>query len=234
MSSNGFDKFADDLIEKIGSVAGSVGNAASEAASGVGRLKDFAQIGRDLVGSGAVTSHGGNLSVSDGKNIWITRTGTQLGHITADDIVTVEWEKTAADALASMELVVHRAMYHALSARLLKTDEAFGKAAIVHSHGLHSTFHSMTKDEIGPIDSEGRFVLGEQVPVIVCEQTIASEEVGRLMAGLVADGGTIAVIRSHGPFAIADSLQNAYRLVSCLEYSANMLTLFEQAGRTAR
>ena len=34
----------------------------------------FKEVGRDLFLSGAITSHGGNLSVSDGESIWITRT----------------------------------------------------------------------------------------------------------------------------------------------------------------
>ncbi|MCL2631878.1 MAG: class II aldolase/adducin family protein [Coriobacteriia bacterium] len=230
MTNVDFNQLADDIFDRISSVASSVGDAVEEASSGLGRLSDFYQVGRDLFISGAVTSHGGNLSVSDGRQIWISRTGSQLGHITTDDIIAVEWQPTTADAKASMELIVHRAMYHAYMERQTQQGTPFGTAAIVHAHSLKTTYQSLIKHSIIPADSEGAFILDGEVQVFAPAATIASAEVATIMADVVRSGGSIAVIRGHGPFAIADTLQNAYRLVSCLEYSAALLTLLEQAG----
>ena len=231
MTNVDFNQLADDIIDRISSVAGSVSDAVDEASTGISRVRDFHSVGRDLANSQAVTTHGGNLSVSDGHQIWITKTGSQLRHLSADDIVMVEWQPTAADRIASMELVVHRAMYHALAARLSAQKIPFVSAAVVHTHSLHTTFRSFLGDMITPLDSEGTYVLGQSVAVFAVEQAIASEQVAQMMAELVSSGGSIAVVRGHGPFAIADSLKNAHRLVSSLEYSASLLTLFEQTGR---
>jgi L-fuculose-phosphate aldolase len=103
--------------------------------------------------------------------------------------------------------------------------------AIVHAHTKYTVFRSLIGDSIEPVDSEGRLLLGAKVPVLAPEKTVASEEVAALMAEQVASGVAVAVIRGHGPFAWADSLENAFRLISCLEYSAEMLTLFEMTKR---
>ena len=230
MTSVNFDRLADGIIDRISMVAEGVTDVASDAASGIGRLKEFNSVGRDLAASGAVTSHGGNMSISDGNKIWITRTGSQLGHIGASDIIQVDWQPSNADKDASMELVVHRAMYHAWAEHQRAIEQPFSGAAIVHTHGLHTTFHSLTKDTLVPVDSEGLFVLGQFVAVLDVQQTIASEEVAELMAGVIEHGDKVAIVRGHGPFALAGTLADAHRLVSCLEYSASMLTLVERRG----
>ena len=192
------------------------------------RAGEFITIGSDLAASGAVTTHGGNLSMCNGKQIYITKTGSQLGHLDASDIIVVDWEASAADETASMELLVHRAMYHALAQRLIdEQGEAFDEAAIVHAHALHTVFHSLKSESIQPVDSEGIFVLGDKIKVFSPEKTIASDQVATLMANAVLAWEKIAVIRGHGAFAIADTLAGAHRLVSCLEYSAQLLTLIQ-------
>ena len=50
-------------------------------------LEEFQRIGRDLFLSGLVSSHGGNMSVRMGDRVLITHRGSQLGQITAEDIV---------------------------------------------------------------------------------------------------------------------------------------------------
>jgi ribulose-5-phosphate 4-epimerase/fuculose-1-phosphate aldolase len=77
-------------------------------------------------------------------------------------------------------------------------------------------------------------VLGESVPVFDATAAVGSEEVAALMADHVTSGASIGIIRGHGPFAIAETLQDAYRLVSCLEHSAELLTLFEMTGRAKK
>jgi len=226
-----FDRFTKDILDGISTAADSVSEAASGAATNVSRVKEFNEVGRDLFRSAQVTSHGGNMSVSDGKQIWITRTGCRLGHIGPNDIVSTGWQVSEADASASIELKVHRAIYQALAERLANEGRAFTEAAIIHTHSLHATYHSLIKDSILPVDAEGSYVLGKAVPVLTPAQAIASDEVATLMANLVRHGGMLAVVRGHGPFALADNLQNAHRLVSCLEYSASLLTLIEQARR---
>jgi L-fuculose-phosphate aldolase len=226
-----FDQFKKDLLDGVSNAADAVSNAAKETGGDVVRFKQFNETGRDLFLSGAVTSHGGNLSVSDGSSIWISRTGAMLGRLTPGDVLRVGWEPSPADQRASMELVVHRAMYRAYADSAARAGIPFGVKAIVHAHTKYTVFRSLADNAIKPLDSEGKVLLGETVPVLAATQTIASEEVAALMAAQVASGVPVAVVRGHGPFAWADSLENAFRLISCLEYSAEVLTLFEMTKR---
>lgn len=226
-----FEQFKKDLLDGVGAAADTVASAAKGASDDVLRFKHFNETGRDLFLSGSVTSHGGNMSVSDGNAIWISRTGAMLGRMTPGDVIRVDWSASEKDREASQEMIVHRSIYHALARESLMQGTALSVKAIVHAHSTYTVFRSFFEDSILPIDSESIMILGTAVPVLSVKRTIASEEVAEKMAELVKGGGHIAVVRGHGPFAIADSLEEAYKLISCLEQSAHLLTLFEQTGR---
>jgi L-fuculose-phosphate aldolase len=178
----------------------------------------FAEIGRDLFVTGAVSSHGGNLSEREGSAIRITRTGAMLGRIDEGDIIeTTVAEGGASDPVCSSELVVHRAIYAATDA-----------GAIVHAHPVHTIFRSMVQDSIRPLDSEADFLLGE-VPVISLPKTIGSPDVAREVSGLMAHH-RIVVVRGHGPFAAGETLRQAFQWVSVLEASCHLLDLQDGTG----
>jgi len=153
--------------------------------------------------------------------ICITRSGSALGRLREGDVVTVglatpeadDAEGLAADAQASIELLVHRALYQRLP-------EA---RAVVHTHSPYTTLLSLRQDFIEPLDSESKFFL-PKVPVLAVEQTIASEEVAALLPELLEQSGCpIAVVRGHGPFAVGKTLDEAWRWVSILEMSSKIL-----------
>ncbi|MDR0308892.1 MAG: class II aldolase/adducin family protein [Coriobacteriales bacterium] len=228
---DGFNAAANGLASAAGQASNAVQDAARDAKIKSVNTRDFLRFARDLERSGMVTSHGGNLSICNGPNIWITRTGAMLGHLTPNDISRVNWaESVELDSNASMELKVHRAMYHAAAEKLGQGEE-FGSKAIIHAHSLYTTFRSLVSESLVPMDSEGVLLLGSEVPVFSPTETVASDEVATMMAQLVREGGRIAIIRGHGPFAIGNTLEEAYRLTSTLEHSAKLLTLFEQTGR---
>jgi L-fuculose-phosphate aldolase len=81
--------------------------------------EEFARIGRDLWESGAVSSHGGNMSVRAGDRVFITRTGSMLGRLGPGDVLETSLVECGdpADADCSVELVVHRAIYARTDAR---------------------------------------------------------------------------------------------------------------------
>ena len=189
--------------------------------------KEFARVGRDLFLSGAVTSHGGNLSVCDGKRIWITRTGSQLGRLGKGDVIETRTEPCDADANCSSELIVHRALYQAEKRRCKENGEKFGRRAIVHAHTLYTTYYSTITDEIVPTDSECKYLIPGTVRVVNPEQTIGSPEAAAMLAEIVEAGGRIGVIRNHGPFCIGTSLSAALQLVSSLEHSCKLRSLIK-------
>jgi L-fuculose-phosphate aldolase len=234
MADYDFEQFKQDFVGGVASAADAVATAARDTGSSVGRYKDFLDIGVEVAKLGN-TTHGGNISVSDGTNIWITRTAARLSRITPSDIVQCAWEASEKDVNASMELVVHREIYHALARKVAReavaagtssasASDTFGTKAIIHAHCLYANLQSFFADKIEPVDSEGKLLLGE-VSVLACEQTVASAEVGLKLAELAEGGTRIAVVRGHGPFVIGESLENALQLLSALEYSAHLLSL---------
>ena len=229
------EQFKADVLEGVTNAAQSVSTAAKSVSSDVKRLKRFRETGRDLFVSGAVTSHGGNISETDGKSIWITRTESMLGRITSSTVVETGWNEDARDFGASIELVVHRAIYHALAGENKAPDsgadaqnasqEKGGEvvAAIIHAHPAHTIAYSLDHSELRPLDAEGTIVLGEEVKILKPKETVASPEVASMMAEAVSAGARIAIIAGHGPFAVAPDLESAFKLVSCLERSAQIL-----------
>lgn len=192
------------------------------------RYEMFRDIGRDIFLSHLISSHGGNMSVREGDYLYITRTGSMLGRLGADDVVRVPLRSRVdvegpgagswpEDADASSELIVHRAIYAATDA-----------AAVVHTHSPQTVFRSMVEDRIEPIDSEARLFMPE-VPVLVSRQTVGSPEAAAAFAVALQEY-PVAILRGHGPFAAADSLENAYRWVSVLEGSCEQLNLRDMVG----
>lgn len=181
----------------------------------------FRDVGRDLFLSGGVTTHGGNLSVREGDRIFISRRGSALGRMRPEDITEASMTPCEADAICSRELVVHRAIYEACDAK-----------AIVHAHTVHTIFRSMIADEICPADSESRYVIGASVPVCSPQETIASPEAASMLAEVFSAGAKVAVLRTHGPFAIGETLEEAFYHVSCLEASCRILDLRDATGTT--
>ncbi len=188
----------------------------------------FSEIGRDLFLSGAITSHGGNLSVSDGERIWITRTGSMLGRLREGDVIETSWEPSDTDANCSSELVVHREIHHAMMRRCETRNEEFGTRAIVHAHTAHTTLRSMYHDEICSVDSECKLLLPEPVKVVRPQYSIGSPEGAKMLADIVEAGGSIGVIGGHGPFAVGKTLESALQLISSLEHSCKLADMMEQ------
>ena len=135
----------------------------------------FREVGRELFLAGNVTARHGNLSVRDGDRIYITRSGSMLSRLQPDDIISTRMEPSERDKGCSRELVVHRAVYHATDA-----------LAICHAHPPHTMFRSLIEDEIRPLDSEARFVIGESVPVLVPKVKIGSAEAAEMLAEALA------------------------------------------------
>ncbi|MBI5231335.1 MAG: aldolase [Coriobacteriales bacterium] len=180
--------------------------------------EQFAQIGRDIYLAGLISSHGGNMSVRVGDRIRITRRGSMLGRLTERDIIETSLDCDDSEvALASTEIVVHRAIY-------AKTNGL----AIVHTHSPHTILRSMIDDEIVPIDSEASYLL-HKVPVYSLPQTAGSSDVAETVSTALRDYKCV-LLRGHGPFAIGTVLEEAFQWISCLEMACKILNLRDQVG----
>ncbi len=184
--------------------------------------EQFAAIGRDLFVSGAISSHGGNMSVRVGDRLLITRRGSMLGRLTERDIIETPLDSDDSEvALASTEIVVHRAIYAKTNA-----------LAIVHAHPIHTIMRSMLDDEIVPIDSEASYLL-HKVPVYSLALTAGSSQVAEVVSDGLKDYKCV-VLRGHGPFAIGTVLEEAFQWISCLEQACKLLDLKDSLGLPVR
>lgn len=181
--------------------------------------EQFRDIGRDIFVAHLISSHGGNMSMRVGDELYITRTGSMLGRLGEGDVVCVPLVGPSEhDAFASSELVVHRAIY-----------TGTGAGSVVHTHSPHTVLRSMFGDLIEPIDSEARFFMPE-VPVRASKTTIGSMHVAEMFSEVLKHY-PVAVLRGHGPFACGDTLEDAYRWVSVLECSCELLNNAESINR---
>ncbi len=178
----------------------------------------FREVGRDLFLAGHVTARHGNLSVRDGDRIYITRSGSMLSRLEPNDIISTRMEPSERDRGCSRELVVHRAVYEATDA-----------TAICHAHPPHTMFRSLIEDEIRPLDSEARFVIGDSVPVLVPKVKIGSAEAAEMLAEAL-QSVPVAVLRTHGPFAVGETLWDAWGIIAVLEESCHILDLRDTTG----
>lgn len=180
--------------------------------------EQFRDIGRDIFLSGLISSHGGNMSVRVGDRIVITRRGSMMGSLKPGDLIETALDHDDSEiALASTEIVVHRAIYAQTNG-----------LAIVHTHSPHTILRSMIDDEIVPIDSEASYLL-HKVPVFSLPQTAGSTDV----ADTVSDGlkaYKCVCLRGHGPFAIGTVLEEAFQWVSCLEMACKLLNMRDSMG----
>jgi len=180
--------------------------------------QEFRDIGRDIFLSGLISSHGGNMSVRVGDRMLITRRGSMLGRLTERDIIETALEHEDSEvALASTEIVVHRAIYAATNG-----------LAIVHTHSPNSILRSMIEDEVVPIDSEGSYLL-HKVPVYSLAQTAGSAEVAETVSEALKEYKCV-LLRGHGPFAIGSVLEEAFQWISCLEMACTILNLRDSVG----
>lgn len=88
---------------------------------GIGNLVDFQRAGKTFHSLGLVRESEGNLSTFDGARLLITRTGSRLGELAAEDLLDGTLESPPAGA--SSDLEEHRELY-----------EEMGPGAVVHAH----------------------------------------------------------------------------------------------------
>jgi L-fuculose-phosphate aldolase len=176
--------------------------------------KELVRVGRIIFESGLTDTHGGNISMRIDDYILIKKSGKMLGYLeSADIVVTTLEENRELDAEASIEVKVHRAIYKTLP-------EVKG---IVHAHSPYTVACSLVYDEIIPLDSEGRLLLGK-VPVLSAKKVVSSDEVAEKLPELLKKS-PVAVVKSHGPFAVGKTLEEALKYLSALENSCKIISI---------
>ena len=176
-------------------------------------LPRFQAVGFDLYSRGMVSVHGGNLSVRQGENVVITRSGSRLGYLSDSDLietgVSIDDDNTR---LASSELAVHRAIYKQAPFQ-----------AIIHCHPVHAVALSFVRHNIYPEDEAGKIFIPE-VPVI----GFGKEPAPGGFADEIAEAlktHAVVVVHRHGSFARGMTLEEAYVITELLEISSRVLCI---------
>jgi L-fuculose-phosphate aldolase len=173
--------------------------------------EQFREIGRDMYLDRLVSSHGGNLSIRFGDRVIIKRRGAMLGRLKPHDLIETGLEKNDSGvALASTELIVHRAIYQATPA-----------LAVVHAHPRTAIAFSLSRDEIVPVDNEGSYLL-KKIPVVAVEMASGSREMARTVAEVLKEY-KVVMLRGHGSFAIGQTLDEAFLWTSTLEECSQII-----------
>ena len=165
----------------------------------------FREIGRDLYVHNLISSHGGNISVRFGDRIIIKRRGAMLGRLKPHDLIETGLEKNDSGvAVASTELIVHRAIYKATPA-----------LAVVHAHPRHAIALSLSRQEIVPIDNEGSYLL-KKIPVVEEEFASGTPQMAKTVSDALKSY-KIVMLRGHGSFATGQTLDEAFQWTDAFE-----------------
>ena len=172
---------------------------------------DFEKFGRMLWSAGLIHVTSGNMSVRKGSVVYITRTGSLLGDLSASDIVTVNLENNLRDPGASSETPVHKAIYQANSQ----------VHAIVHAHPPYATALSWDYTLIKPIDSDSLYI--PEIPVLTeCPYGEGSICVAEHFPKILGKH-SVALIRGHGAFSVGMNLEQATARISMMENQCRLL-----------
>ncbi|MCW9013691.1 MAG: class II aldolase/adducin family protein [Gammaproteobacteria bacterium] len=164
-------------------------------------------------------SHSGNASVRDGDQFWVTPTGACADLLEAKNLVACSCSVNGElGEGASLDAKLHALVYQ-------KNPTA---NAILHSHGAYSVAMTMQGEDFMPQDFEGQYYF-DRIPVI----SIPYDQYLELAADAISDAlasHKVAVVRGHGVYAAAESINLAYKWTCSFELSAKTCFIAQQAG----
>jgi len=173
---------------------------------------------RWLRNHGLNDSHSGNASVKIGEEVWITPTNACADSLTEQQLIKCYVGKPPTKG-ASSDSTLHLKVYE-------KNPQA---NAVLHAHGAYSVAITMDGKDFYPIDFEGQYYFREKITVLSVPYRDQFTKAHELAAEILAEK-PIVIVRGHGVYAQAESLQMAYKWLSSLELSAKTTFLARQYG----
>jgi len=162
-------------------------------------------------------SHSGNASLRDGDCAWITPTGCCGDTLQPEQLLRCPLDD-APPGGASLDAPLHLAVYAANPAA----------RAVLHSHGPHSIAMTLAGGDFRPQDFEGRYYF-PTVPVLnIPHEAYVARSPAAVAAALASH--RICIVRGHGVYAAAETLDLAYKWTCSLESSARIAWLARVAG----
>ncbi|MDH5785077.1 MAG: class II aldolase/adducin family protein [Chromatiales bacterium] len=163
-------------------------------------------------------SHSGNASVRVGDDFWVTPSGCCADTLSADQLLRCELNGEPVEG-ASLDAPLHRLVYQ-------RNPEAI---AVIHSHGPYTVAMTMDGNDFTPPDFEGQYYF-DHIPVITIPYNRYISDAPEQVAAVLAEH-PIMVVRGHGVYAQAKSINLAYKWSCSLELSAKTAYLALRAGK---
>lgn len=161
-------------------------------------------------------SHSGNGSVRiDNESFVVTKTGACADTVHVNELITCQLSQTPSPK-ASLDTGIHQAIYQHHPQH----------NAVLHAHNPYTIALTLKSASLSPVDFEGQLYFGES-DVIECE----SDNYLTVMPQRISDcigNQPIAIVKSHGVYAAADSLELAYKWLCSIEQSAKIKWLAKQ------
>ncbi len=173
--------------------------------------KILIDLGKRLYDKNLTVATSGNLSIKTNECIFITATGTSLGNLTEDDIVSMNTEAQELDGKkASSEKILHCEIYK----------QRPDVNVIIHTHPVYLTsFASCHKALNEPIMSE-TVLYFEDIPVADYAMPSSLKLVKNTVKYLKQKD--VVMMANHGVIAIADNIEHAFSKLETAEYYAHV------------
>lgn len=162
-------------------------------------------------------SHSGNASVRVEEDMWVTPSGACADLLTPDRLVRCQLDGALGEG-ASLDALLHLKVYQLNSAA----------RSVLHSHGPYTVAMTMNGKDFIPPDFEGQYYFN-RIPVITIPYDRYLVEAADKVSEVLAKH-PIMVVRGHGVYAQAKTINLAYKWTCSLELSAKTAFLAHQAG----
>jgi len=172
--------------------------------------KEFRHYGKKLIQYGLNSGKAGNMSIRDGNDILITRSGVMFDEIDKKKLIKISLDESLPiNKEASVETIVHRKIYQ-------KTNHL----AIIHVHPPMALVMSILVKEnsIVPLDIESKYIL-KTIPIIEGEP--GSMGLAESANRALKDNNAF-IVKSHGVFGVGESLEEAYGYISLVEQACKI------------
>lgn len=164
---------------------------------------------------GCNDSHSGNASFRWHDDVWVTPSGCCADTLQADELIRCRLDGQHEEG-ASLDTRLH-----------IETYRLNPKArALFHSHGPHAVALTLDGQDFIPVDFEGQYYF-PVVPVINIAYTEYIDKAPQAVARQLAMH-KVAIVRGHGVYACAETINLAYKWSCSVELSARTAWLARQ------
>ena len=164
---------------------------------------------------GCNDSHSGNASFRWHDEVWVTPTGCCADTLTSKDLICCHIDGTMEDG-SSLDAPLHIEVYR----------QNAQARAVFHSHGPHVVAMTLDGSNFEPVDFEGQYYF-PVVPVVDIPYDQYVELSPKAVAEQLAEH-KVTVVKGHGVYACADSINLAYKWSCSVELSAKTAWIAKQ------